>query len=59
MGASAEGDERSDFAKVGTVTIGAIAGEEAVKLYPTAVGWSIYFSLGVSIHDTGNAMDVS
>lgn len=62
MGTSAEG-ERSDFAKVGNVTIGAIAGDEArqaterehslslmeaVKLYPTAVGWSIYFSLGVS-----------
>lgn len=67
MGASAEEEERPDLAKVGNVTIGAIAGEEArqaterehsqslweaVKLYPTAVGWSIYFSLGVSIHNT-------
>jgi SP family general alpha glucoside:H+ symporter-like MFS transporter len=63
MGTSVEGEERSDFVKVGSVTIGAIAGDEArqaterehslslleaVKLYPTAVGWSIYFSLGVS-----------
>ncbi|KAM0709214.1 hypothetical protein Q7P35_003251 [Cladosporium inversicolor] len=62
MGTSADEEDRSDFAKVGNVTIGAIAGEEArqaterehslslleaVKLYPTAVGWSIYFSLGV------------
>jgi len=61
MGASAE-EDREDFSKVGNVTIGAIAGDEArqaterehslslveaVKLYPTAVGWSIYFSLGV------------
>lgn len=63
MGANDEGEERSDFTKIGNVTIGSIAGDEArqgterehslslveaVKLYPTAVGWSIYFSLGVS-----------
>lgn len=62
MGTSVdEGEERS--AKIGNVTIGAIAGEEArqgtehehslslaeaVKLYPSAIGWTIYFSLGVS-----------
>lgn len=70
MGTSADEEDRSDFAKVGNVTIGAIAGEEArqaterehslslleaVKLYPTAVGWSIYFSLGVSMHMTEKA----
>lgn len=63
MGTSVDEEDRSDFAKAGNVTIGAIAGDEArlaterehslslleaVKLYPTAVGWSIYFSLGVS-----------
>ncbi|KAM0724202.1 hypothetical protein Q7P37_000084 [Cladosporium fusiforme] len=55
-------ERHEDFAKVGGVTIGSIAGEEArqgtehehrlslmeaLRLYPTAVGWSIYFSLGV------------
>lgn len=67
MGASVDEEDRSDFAKAGNVTIGAIAGDEArlaterehslslleaVKLYPTAVGWSIYFSLGVRIEST-------
>lgn len=59
MGASEE-EERSDFAKVGNVTVGSVEARqgtdrehslslsEAVRLYPTAVGWSIYFSLGVS-----------
>lgn len=62
MGTSLDdGEERS--AKLGNVTIGAIAGEEArqgtehehslslseaFKLYPSAIGWTIYFSLGVS-----------
>jgi hypothetical protein len=51
-----------DFTKTGNVTIGSIAGDEsrqgtdhehrlsfleAIKLYPSAVGWTIYFSLGV------------
>ena len=50
------------FTKTGNVTIGSIAGDEArqgtdhehrlsfleaIKLYPSAVGWTIYFSLGV------------
>lgn len=63
MGTNDGEEERSDFTKIGNVTIGSIAGDEArqgterehslslveaVKLYPTAVGWSIYFSLGVS-----------
>ena len=70
MGANNEEEERSDFTKVGNVTIGSIAGDEArqgterehslslveaVKLYPTAVGWSIYFSLGVSTSVEGKA----
>jgi SP family general alpha glucoside:H+ symporter-like MFS transporter len=53
------GDE---FTKTGGVTIGSIAGDEArqgtdrehslsfmeaLRLYPSAVGWTIYFSLGV------------
>jgi hypothetical protein len=48
--------------KIGNVTIGSIAGDEArqgtdhehrlsfleaIRLYPSAVGWTIYFSLGV------------
>jgi len=63
MGASVDEDGHPDLVNAGNVTIGAIAGDEArlaterehslslleaVKLYPTAVGWSIYFSLGVS-----------
>jgi hypothetical protein len=51
-----------DFTKTGDVTIGSIAGDEArqgtdrehslsfmeaIRLYPSAVGWTIYFSLGV------------
>lgn len=51
-----------DFTKTGDVTIGSIAGDEArqgtdrehslsfmeaLRLYPSAVGWTIYFSLGV------------
>jgi hypothetical protein len=51
-----------DFTKTGGVTIGSIAGDEArqgtdrehslsfmeaIRLYPSAVGWTIYFSLGV------------
>lgn len=63
MGAADDEEGRSDFTKVGNVTIGAIAGGEArqgtelehslslveaLKLYPTAVGWSFYFALGVS-----------
>jgi hypothetical protein len=50
------------FTKSGDVTIGSIAGDEArqgtdrehslsfmeaIRLYPSAVGWTIYFSLGV------------
>lgn len=57
------GDDGAGIGKAGNVTIGAVAGDEArqgtehehrlslleaVRLYPTAVGWSIYFSLGVS-----------
>lgn len=64
MGSSDE-ERRGSVAKVGGVTIGSFAGEEArqgtdhehnlslfdaLKLYPTAVGWSIYFSLGVCSH---------
>lgn len=56
-------DYGAGVGKVGNVTIGSIAGDEArqgtehehrlslleaMRLYPTAVGWSIYFSLGVS-----------
>jgi hypothetical protein len=48
--------------KTGNVTVGSIAGDEArqgtdhehrlsfleaIRLYPSAVGWTIYFSLGV------------
>ena len=81
MGAGT-GDDASEHehpdtaAKIGNVTIGSIAGEEArqgtehehslslaeaVKLYPTAVGWSIYFSLGVSLSPCGSGrrMDVA
>jgi len=51
-----------NFTKTGNVTIGSIAGDEArqgtdlehrlsffeaIRLYPSAVGWTIYFSLGV------------
>lgn len=64
MGSSDE-ERHESVAKVGDVTIGSFAGEEArqgtdhehnlsvfeaLKLYPTAVGWSIYFSLGVCSH---------
>jgi hypothetical protein len=53
-------------ARKGAVVIGAIAGEEvrdatekehkmnlleALKLYPKAVGWSIFFSLGIIMYD--------
>jgi hypothetical protein len=55
-------EPRGDFAaKIGNVTVASddearqatdrehsLSLIEAVKLYPTAVGWSIYFSLGVS-----------
>ena len=73
MGASVDEEDRSDFAKAGNVTIGAITGDEArlaterehslslleaVKLYPTAVGWSIYFSLGVRIDSTRERCDM-
>jgi hypothetical protein len=61
MGTSSE-EPRGDFAaKIGNVTVASddearqatdrehsLSLMEAVKLYPTAVGWSIYFSLGVS-----------
>lgn len=55
-----DGDVPGDILK-GDIVIGAIAGEEsrqateqehnlsfleALKLYPTAVGWSLFFSLG-------------
>lgn len=58
-------ERHDDLAKGGGVTIGSIAGDEArqgtehehqlslfeaIRLYPTAVGWSIYFSLGVSAY---------
>ena len=73
MSASVDEDERPDLAKAGNVTIGAIAGDEArlaterehslslleaVKLYPTAVGWSIYFSLGVRIDSPRGRCDM-
>lgn len=56
-------ERHEDLAKVGGIATDSIASEEArqgterehrlslleaVRLYPTAVGWSIYFSLGVS-----------
>jgi hypothetical protein len=61
MGTSSE-ESRGDFAaKIGNVTVAnddearqatdrehSLSLLEAVKLYPTAVGWSVYFSLGVS-----------
>jgi hypothetical protein len=61
MGTSSE-EPRGDFAaKIGNVTVASddearqatdrehsLSLMEAVRLYPTAVGWSIYFSLGVS-----------
>lgn len=55
-------DGDNDFTKTGNVIIGSIAGDEArqgtdhehrlsfseaIRLYPSAVGWTIYFSLGV------------
>lgn len=57
-----DGDDRSDMMKGNVAVIGNIAGEEArravelegqltffeaLKLYPTAAGWSIFFSLGI------------
>lgn len=59
---SFDSDTRGDETLKGGLVIGAIAGEEArqaieqehnmsfteaLKLYPTAVGWSVFFSLGI------------
>ena len=64
MAASYDETGRDDFTKTGDVTIGSIAGDEArqgtdrehslsfmeaLRLYPSAVGWTIYFSLGVRL----------
>jgi len=59
---SFDSDTRGDETLKSGLVIGAIAGEEArqaieqehnmsfteaLKLYPTAVGWSVFFSLGI------------
>ena len=64
---SLESTSTPDIRLKGDIVIGTIAGEEArqatereheldfldaLKLYPTAVGWSVFFSLGIIMYST-------